>query len=201
MPVYHPHPQRQHSVQSQCCRHRARFQVAIAPAGISRTGDGTVRVALDAPPQTAAGEPADSAIQQSDADLWMPALAPSGGLLQWYSGDSEKWHEFHRQYILELQEKPAECERLRALACETQLLLLYRCQDPERNAAAVMKRHLEQLECRRRWDAGLMIGGYLFPLRDEVIRCGGLWFGRHKAWMMPDRAAWHHIHSLLPGDF
>ena len=73
--------------------------------------------------------------------------------------------------------------------------------DTSHCAADGMKRHLEQLECQDRWKAGLMIGGYVYPVRDEIKQAGGLWFAPHKTWMMPDRESWRYIQSLLPGDF
>jgi hypothetical protein len=71
----------------------------------------------------------------------------------------------------------------------------------DRNVAIAVKRHLEHLECKRQWKAGSIVGGYTFPVREEILRRGGLWFARHKAWMMPDHESWKYIQSLLPGDF
>lgn len=133
--------------------------------------------------------------------IWLPELAPSNELLCWHHRSPGEWDEFSRRYRLELTTQEEACERLRQEADRNGLLLLYHEGDCDQNLAVVLKQHLELLECRRRWDDGLMIGGYLYPILDEVIRSGGLWYGRHRAWMLPDRASWKYIQSLLPGDF
>jgi hypothetical protein len=81
------------------------------------------------------------------------------------------------------------------------LTLTYQRGDARRNVAVAVKQHLEELECRRRYAAGWIIGGLTWPVREEIVRSGGLWFGRHKAWTMPDQVSWKYIQSLLPGDF
>lgn len=138
---------------------------------------------------------------QPDVELWMPALAPSPKLLHRQSWDAYNWYEFCRRYNLELDGKSDACEWLRGFACRQQLTLTYVQGNAERNVAVAVKRYLERLECRRRWDAGWIIGGYVAPLRQEIEAVGGLWFASHKVWTMPDGSSWRHIQSMLPGDF
>lgn len=134
-------------------------------------------------------------------DLWVPAIAPTHTLVDWFNYDEEKWYEFERRYRRELSNVPTQCERLRSLACRTVVTLVYMNGNARWNAAIVLKKHLIELECQRRWNAGWMVGGHTAPVRDEIERCGGLWFGWHKAWMMPNRESCDYIRSLLPGDF
>lgn len=140
-------------------------------------------------------------VKPDSVDLWLPSLAPSDALWPQFSCDDHAWHEFCRRYRLELEQKPSECERLRSLACECGLVLTYQTGDCRHNIAIAAKQHLEHLECKRRYNAGWIIGGLTWPVRDAIEARGGLWFPRHKAWTMPDYQSWKYIHSLLPGDF
>lgn len=134
-------------------------------------------------------------------DLWLPSLGPSEAVWGRFACDDFQWHEFCRQYHRELQRRGRQCESLRSLACRRPVVLTYRVGDDWHNVAVALKRHLEQLECKRRYDAGWIISGLTWAVRDEIQRFGGLWFARHKAWTMPDRPTWQYIQSLLPGDF
>ncbi|MBD3673911.1 MAG: DUF488 family protein [Planctomycetaceae bacterium] len=134
-------------------------------------------------------------------DVWRPELAPDPGLQASYENGVIDWHEFVRRYTRELRLSLEYCEHLRALACDPGLVFVSSATDIERCAEAALAQHLERLECEHRWSQGLMIGGYVYPVREEIMQAGGLWFARHKAWMMPDREAWLHIQSQLPGDF
>jgi uncharacterized protein YeaO (DUF488 family) len=165
-----------------------RFCIDIVHASAAKVGRDNVRVAFEATKPTC-------------VDLWLPSLAPTDELWQQFSCDDYEWHEFCRRYRLELDQKPSECERLRSAACDCRLTLTYLSGDCRHNVAIAMKQHLQHLECKRRYDAGWIIGGLTWPVREEIERCGGLWFDRHKVWMMPDQKSWKYIHSLLPGDF
>lgn len=134
-------------------------------------------------------------------DLWIPLIAPSSALVNRFKYDEQNWHEFERRYRRELLEFPTQCEGLRSLACRTIVTLVYLDGNAMWNAAIALKNHLIELECQRRWNAGWMVGGHTAPVRNEIERYGGLWFGWHKAWMMPDRESCDYIRSLLPGDF
>lgn len=134
-------------------------------------------------------------------DVWLPSLAPSDELWPQFSCEDYEWHEFCRRYRLELEQRPSECERLRSLACECRLTLTYQTGDCRHNVAIAMKQHLEHLECNRRYDAGWIVGGLTWPVREAIESRGGLWFPRHKAWTMPDHESWKYIQSLLPGGF
>ena len=162
--------------------------IEIAHASAAGVGRGEVRVAIE-------GDRPD------DVDLWLPVLRPSRAVWQQFSCDDYQWHEFCRRYRLELDQKPGECERLRSVAYGCRLALTYLSGDCRHNIAIALKQHLEHLECKRRYAAGWIIGGLTWPVRAEIERCGGLWFARHKVWMMPDHESWKYIHSLLPGDF
>lgn len=134
-------------------------------------------------------------------NVWCPKLAPSSELLRWFDFERGRWGEFCRRYSRELEGERPACERLRQQATDSRLTLLYCHGRPTLNAAAGLKLHLERLECESRWSAGWIVGGYSFPIREEIELRGGLWFAPHKAWVMPDRQAWDEVQSLLPGEF
>lgn len=140
-------------------------------------------------------------LADSHIDLHLPALGPSRQLWSWYSGKESNWYEFVRKYHLELEEHPRDIQSLRGLACELTLTLVYVAGDAERNVAVAARHCLEYLECRRRYAAGWMIGGLTYPVRKQIEELGGLWYGKHKVWVMPSSHACKCIRSLLPGDF
>ena len=175
--------------------YRNAFSIEVAHADSPRAVGSSVRVSVHT---EATSEVCGSSF---DVDLWKPQLAPLPGLFKAFRDGLCDWYEFRRRYAIQLESFADDCEQFRCLACESGIVLLHSSVDIEHNVAVAMKHHLEQLECQRRWTAGLIVGGYLYPLRDEVVRSGGLWFPQHKAWVMPNREARDHILSLLPGDF
>ncbi|WP_417388601.1 DUF488 domain-containing protein [Gimesia sp.] len=132
---------------------------------------------------------------------WFPDITPTTDLRKWYLLYPERWYEFRRRYRNQLAARSSVCEQLRILACQTELTLVYQRGAINQNMAAVIEEQLIQLECQHRWNEGLMIGGYTYPVRNEIIAQGGLWFTKHKTWMMPDRKSWESIVDMLPGDF
>lgn len=174
---------------------QSHFHVTVCHAAEARRTPEEIRILVEP-----SGPPAFD-LQALDIDMWMPSLAPSQALLQWYAHDGKKWYEYYRRYNRELNEQFEDCERVRALACKFPLTLVYLEGERACNFAVLLKQHLERLECFRRWDAGWMIGGYTAPLRTEIVARGGLWFAGHKVWVMPDRESWQAVRSQLPGDF
>ncbi|HCO26644.1 MAG: hypothetical protein CME31_00860 [Gimesia sp.] len=133
--------------------------------------------------------------------LWLPELCPEAESVEWFSFRADRWNEFSRRYRSKLSNMEKLCEELRCLAHQSLLTLIYRRGTPACNIAMIIEKHLVQLECQHRWEAGLMIGGYTTPVKSEIEALGGLWFNNHKTWMMPDEKSWRSIINLLPGDF
>lgn len=79
-------------------------------------------------------------------DAWMKELAPSSELRRWFNHDPQRWSEFQKRYANELQSKPKELERLRAVAERQPLLLLYSARDEDHNNAIALKKLLEDHE-------------------------------------------------------
>ena len=155
-----------------------------------------VRVSTALDPPHSVRKPDDE-----EYDVWLPQLAPQVALQVMYEQEEIDCHELARRYRRDLSRSPEQCERLRAMACDPGVILVNIAHPTQSCCATALSRHLADLECKRRWSEGLMIGGYVYPIRQEVMRAGGLWFARHKAWMMPNREAWQSIQSQLPGDF
>jgi len=169
------------------------FRITVIDASETAIDDSVV-VAIEPNAGGASGQPAG-------CDLWLPELAPTPGLRKAYRDQAIDRREFDRRYSCQLREHPGPCQRLRALANERGIALRCDTSNPRSSVVSVLADHVERLECEHRWKEGLMVGGFLFPVRDEVVKAGGLYFARHKAWMMPNRQAWQYIQSLLPGDF
>lgn len=134
-------------------------------------------------------------------DVWAPSLAPSKSLVHYLATEQIDWHEFARRYAIEIQEHKMMCEWLRSVVHKSGLVLCSDTREGDRSTEFALVEHIRQLECEDRWKRGLMIGGLLSSIRDEIVKVGGLYFARHKAWMMPDRQAWEQIQGLLPAEF
>jgi uncharacterized protein YeaO (DUF488 family) len=73
-------------------------------------------------------------------DEWLPAIAPSTELRRWYGHEADKFAEFERRFLDELDD-PARAEakdHLRELAQEGHLTLLTAARDVEHSQAAVL---------------------------------------------------------------
>lgn len=84
-------------------------------------------------------------VSKSDlaADEWRKELAPSKSLRQWFGHDPDKWDEFQRRYREELAKRQDDLARLRDLAGQGSLTLLYAARDENHNNALALKRILE----------------------------------------------------------
>jgi uncharacterized protein YeaO (DUF488 family) len=80
--------------------------------------------------------------------LWLKEIAPSTALRQWFGHEPERWDEFCRRYREELDANGEAVRRLRNLAGEGRLTLLFAANDRERNNAVALADYL-RLEERR----------------------------------------------------
>lgn len=74
-----------------------------------------------------------------DLDEWRKEIAPSNALRKWYGHDPGRWDEFQSRYRDELEEHADELARLREIAEQQKLLLIYSAKDEERNQAVVIR--------------------------------------------------------------
>ena len=77
---------------------------------------------------------ANAAINQ-----WMKDIAPSTALRKWFGHDPARWEEFRRRYVEELCEHPEQLTRLRTLAREGRITLVYSAHDEQHNDAVVLR--------------------------------------------------------------
>jgi uncharacterized protein YeaO (DUF488 family) len=80
-------------------------------------------------------------IKKADAaiDLWLRDIAPSAELRRWFGHRPERWAEFRRRYLAELQERPDLVEEIRKAAHDGPVTLVYAARDETHNNAIVLK--------------------------------------------------------------
>src|SRR5487761_789740 len=72
-------------------------------------------------------------------DVWLKDVAPSTTLRQWFGHDPARWSEFRRRYRAELKRQPEALARLRVLARQGRVTLVFGARDARRNQAIVLK--------------------------------------------------------------
>jgi uncharacterized protein YeaO (DUF488 family) len=72
-------------------------------------------------------------------DEWLKELAPSTELRKWFGHDPERWGEFRRRYAKEIHGHAELLARLRELAREGPITLVYSAHDEVHNDAVVLR--------------------------------------------------------------
>jgi uncharacterized protein YeaO (DUF488 family) len=75
---------------------------------------------------------------------WPKEVAPSDGLRHWFNHDPDRWEEFQRRYVAELEANPHAWQPILRAAYDGRVTLLFAAKDPERNNAVVLKAFLER---------------------------------------------------------
>ena len=88
--------------------------------------------------------PRGVAKDDAQLSLWLKEVAPSPELRRWFGHDPQRWAEFVRRYRAELADRPEPVERLRSLAAEGRLTLVYGARDPVHNHAAALCAYLAE---------------------------------------------------------
>jgi uncharacterized protein YeaO (DUF488 family) len=85
--------------------------------------------------------------EKAHVDLWLKEVAPSNELRQWFRHDPAKFTEFRRRYEGELNSASGQeaLGRIRALAAEGPITLLFAARDMEHNNAVVLRDVLSSL--------------------------------------------------------
>jgi uncharacterized protein YeaO (DUF488 family) len=76
---------------------------------------------------------------KAGVDLWLKDLAPSTELRKWFGHDPDRWEEFRERYAAEVREHPEAYERLRELARQGPVTLVYSAHDEIHNDAVVLR--------------------------------------------------------------
>ncbi len=80
--------------------------------------------------------------ERAAVSIWLKEIAPSTGLRRQLHGGEIDWPAFARLYHAELDANPDAVERLRALAANGRVTLLYDLHDTERNHARLLAEYL-----------------------------------------------------------
>jgi uncharacterized protein YeaO (DUF488 family) len=75
-------------------------------------------------------------------DGWPKDVAPSTELRRWFGHDPQRWAEFRRRYLAELESSPEAVRPLLEAASAGDVTLLYSARDREHNSAVVLHEHL-----------------------------------------------------------
>jgi uncharacterized protein YeaO (DUF488 family) len=80
-------------------------------------------------------------VTKADAkiDEWMKDIAPSTALRKWFGHDPARWPEFQDRYEAEVRQHPEQLDRLRTLAREGTLTLVFSAHDEVHNDAVVLR--------------------------------------------------------------
>jgi len=82
--------------------------------------------------------------ERAELDEWDKDIAPSTELRKWFNHQPERFDEFKKSYKEELKEKTEELDRIRAIAQNRKVTLLYGAHDSEMNQAIVLQEVLEK---------------------------------------------------------
>jgi len=72
-------------------------------------------------------------------DLWLKDLAPSTELRKWFGHDADRWPEFRERYAAEVRQHQESYGRLRELALQGTVTLVYSARDELHNDAVVLR--------------------------------------------------------------
>jgi uncharacterized protein YeaO (DUF488 family) len=72
-------------------------------------------------------------------DQWTKDIAPSTALRKWFAHDPARWQEFRRRYAKEVRNYPERLARLRALARQGPITLVFAARDERHNDAVVLR--------------------------------------------------------------
>jgi uncharacterized protein YeaO (DUF488 family) len=75
-------------------------------------------------------------------DEWFKDVAPTTALRQWFGHDPARWQEFRRRYAGEVRQNPDRLSKLRALARQGPITLVYSAHDEIHNDAVVLRQLL-----------------------------------------------------------
>jgi uncharacterized protein YeaO (DUF488 family) len=87
-------------------------------------------------------------------DEWLKDIAPSTALRQWFGHDPARWQEFRRRYAGEVRQNPEHLGKLRTLARQGTITLVFSAHDEAHNDAVVLRDLLLGRSVKRKPKAG-----------------------------------------------
>jgi uncharacterized protein YeaO (DUF488 family) len=82
--------------------------------------------------------------EKANLDDWMRDIAPSDELRQWFGHRSERWEEFRKAYLDELETHRDELATIMDLAERGTITLLFAAKNQQQNNAAVIREWLSR---------------------------------------------------------
>jgi uncharacterized protein YeaO (DUF488 family) len=82
--------------------------------------------------------------ERANLTVWHKEIAPSTGLRKWFGHDPDRWTEFRRRYVAELDANRVAVETLRDLVGKGPVTLVYATRDERHNHALVLAEYLER---------------------------------------------------------
>ena len=94
-------------------------------------------------------------VRRADAaiDQWVKDIAPSTVLRKWFSHDPYRWAEFRRRYAAEVLQHSEQLSRLRALARQGPITLVFAARDEVHNDAVALRYFLLGRQTKRKAEA------------------------------------------------
>lgn len=77
--------------------------------------------------------------EKARVDLWLKDIAPSTELRKWFGHDPDKWGEFKKRYLQELQANSEAVQVLKDELSKGKVTLVYGAKDEEHNDAVVLQ--------------------------------------------------------------
>ncbi len=88
--------------------------------------------------------PRGLAKDKAAVDNWSKDIAPSNGLRKWFGHKPERWIEFRKKYIAELENNPATSVLIDMIKKQKKTTLLYGAKDEKHNQAVVLLQYLPE---------------------------------------------------------
>ena len=82
--------------------------------------------------------------EEAKLDEWLQDIAPSTQLRKWFDHQVERFPEFSKRYKAELDLKKTEIEKLKAVAENRPITLLYSAKNEEFNQEIVLRDYLTE---------------------------------------------------------
>jgi uncharacterized protein YeaO (DUF488 family) len=79
--------------------------------------------------------------EKAAVDLWLKDIAPTTELRKWFNHDPEKWKEFQKKYLNEIEENKEAVSTLKEHLKKGTVTLLYGAKDEVHNEALVVKNY------------------------------------------------------------
>lgn len=84
--------------------------------------------------------------ERAKLDEWNKEIAPSTELRKWFGHDENKFESFEEKYREELNSKIDELKRIKSIASQQNLCLIFASKNPELTQVCVLLKVLNELE-------------------------------------------------------